>query len=105
MRQHAGIDSAGKSCPCSERERESEFEIAAARAAGPRDQRALAIIINEGQPPIHRDPVANICLRIQRGQRKRAIRINGRKVVPTKGANTGIEIVGGPTWRASRYYY
>lgn len=52
--------------------------------------------------PVHRDSVANICLRIQRERAARggAIRIDGRKVVPTKGGRDPIEIRGGLTWRA-----
>lgn len=69
--------------------------------AGP-TRRTGSLLLLMKVSSVHRDSVANICLRIQRGRAARggAIRIDGRKVVPTKGGRDPIEIRGGPTWRA-----
>lgn len=81
----AECDRAGKSCPRAPSENaKSEFEIIG--TAGP-TRRTGSLLLLMKVSPVHRDSVANICLRIQRERaaRGRAIRIDGRKVVPTKG--------------------
>lgn len=86
--ERAGIDSGKVASRGPSENAKSAFEIVAARRVAVANAMADSVLLLMKVSLIHRDPVANVCPRIQRGQCERTIRINGRKVVPTKGGNT-----------------